>query len=374
MITIKVVSSPKELRRFVEFPNKLYRENKFYVPQLVSADMAALDPKKNHAFEFCEAKYWLAYNEQGEIVGRIAGIINREYNKKTGISYARFGWLDFIDDHEVVTALFNAAESWAKKKGMQIVSGPLGFLEFDASGVLVEGFDEYPTAYGKYNFPYYEEHIKQLGYVKDTDWIEFQVTVPEVIPEVYGRFARMIEEKENLHVVQFKSKRDLSLYFDRIFDLLNQAYRNIHGFSELSQGQIDDLKSQFVPQVNLDFISVVANEKDEVVGFGICLPSLSLALQKAHGKLFPFGFIHILKALRKNDTLDTLLISIADDYRNKGVNSIIFDHTSKGIIKHGIKYIETTRELENNHNVINLWGKFETRLHKRARCYIKELQ
>lgn len=373
MINIKEVSSKRELRKFVEFPNKLYKNNKYYVPQLVSADLQSLNKEKNHAFEFCEAKYWLAYNEKQKIVGRIAGIINHEYNKKTGINYARFGWFDFIDDHEVVTALLQTAENWAKEMGMTTICGPLGFLEFDVSGILVEGFDELPTAYGKYNYPYYEGHILQLGYEKDTDWVEYRVNVPKVIPEIYARSAQMIAKKEHLRVVKFKNKKELAHYFDGIFALMNKAYNRLHGYSILSQGQIEDLKAQFLPQLNLKFITIVVNEDDDVIAFEICLPSLSIALQKARGKLFPFGFLHILKALRYNDTLDTLLIAIDDDYRNKGITSLLFDNISKGVIEYGIKYLETTRELEDNHSVRNLANRLETRLHKRARCYVKNL-
>lgn len=372
-VIIKEVSNRKELTKFVTYPNILYKNNKYYVPQLVSADMDTLDKKKNHAFEYCEAKYWLAYNEKSEIVGRIAGIINHSYNKKTGIKYARFGWLDFIDDGAVVKALFDTVESWAKENGLEIMAGPLGMLEFDASGVLVEGFEEIPTAYGKYNFPYYERHLIELGYVKDTDWVEYRVTIPEVIPEVYSRMAQMVSQKEKLHIAQLRSKRELTKYFDKIFALMNKTYSKIHGFSELSQGQIEDLKAQFAPNINLKFLAIVLNEKDDVVAFGVCMPSIAIALQKAKGYLFPFGFIHLLKALRRNDVLDTLLIAIDDEYKGKGVNAIIFDYISKGIKDFGIKYVETTRELEGNTSVRNLWNKFESRLHKRARCYTKTL-
>ncbi|MDD2594979.1 MAG: N-acetyltransferase [Bacteroidales bacterium] len=372
-VIIKEVSTKKDLKQFVKFPNRLYKNNKYYVPQLVSAEMDTLDRDKNHAFEFCESKYWLAYDDNDNIVGRVAGIVNHAYNKKTGIKFARFGWLDFIDDDSVVEALFNTVEQWAKDNHLERMTGPLGLLEFDASGVLVEGFEEIPTAYGKYNFPYYEDHILKLGYVKDTDWVEYRVDVPEVIPPIYARAAKMVAEKEKLHVAHTPTKKIVSRYFDQIFALMNRAYSNIHGYSELSQGQIDDLKAQFLPQINMKFVAIIVDENDKVVAFGVCLPSISKALQKAHGKLFPFGFIHLLKALRKNDTLDTLLISVEEEYKNKGLNAMIFDAISNGIRDYGIKYVETTRELEDNHSVQNLWNKFDTRLHKRARCYIKNI-
>lgn len=372
-ITIKEVISKKDLKRFVHYPNALYKGNKYYVPTLESGDMDVLDPKKNHAFEFCEGTYWLALDESGKIVGRIAGIINHEYNKKVNQKLARFGFMDFIDDNDVVDALFDTFEKWAVSKGMNTFSGPLGFLEFDAAGVVVEGFEELPTAYGKYNYPYYNTQLLRRGYSKETDWVEYRVTVPDDIPDNYEKASRVLEERYKIHIAPIRNKRQFVGYFDEMAVVLNNAYSKIHGFSALTPGQIDDLKKQFVPNMDLRFVAVVLNEENRVVAFGICLPSLSEAMQKTKGKLFPFGWYHILHAIKHNDVLDTLLIGIDDDYRKKGVNALIFNHISKGIRERGIKYIETTRELEDNNNVQNLWNKFDARLHKRARCYCKSI-
>ncbi len=372
-VTIKEVSSQKELRQFVRYPNELYKDSAFYVPTLESGDLAALDPKKNHAFEFCEGKYWMAYDGQGHIVGRIAGIINRQYNEKTGIDFARFGFMDFIDDDEVVDALFDTVEAWAREKGMKVMNGPLGFLEFDASGVLVEGFDELPTAYGKYNFPYYEPQLLRRGYVKDTDWVEYSVTMPDNITEWFSRPAKLVATRYKLHQADISTKKKMVSYFPQCIELLNETYRELHGFSELSKGQADDLIAQFVPNLNTDFVSIILDEDDKPVAFGISMPSLSKAMQKAQGKLFPFGFIHILYAIRHNDTLDLLLIGIDERYKGKGINAMIFDKIAPCIKSYGIKHLETTRELEDNTSVQNMWNRFETRLHKRARCYKKDL-
>lgn len=372
-VTIKEVSSQKELRQFVRYPNELYKDSAFYVPTLESGDLAALDPKKNHAFEFCEGKYWMAYDGQGHIVGRIAGIINRQYNEKTGIDFARFGFMDFIDDDEVVDALFDTVEAWAREKGMKVMNGPLGFLEFDASGVLVEGFDELPTAYGKYNFPYYEPQLLRRGYVKDTDWVEYSVTMPDDISDWFSRTAKLVATRYKLHQADISSKKKMVSYFPQCIELLNETYRELHGFSELSKGQADDLIAQFVPNLNTDFVSIILDEDDKPVAFGISMPSLSRAMQKANGKLFPFGFIHILHAIRHNDTLDLLLIGIDEKYKGKGVNAMIFDKIAPFIKSYGIRHLETTRELEDNTSVQNMWNRFETRLHKRARCYKKDL-
>lgn len=368
---IKEVVTRSDLRKFVQFPNKMYKGHKYYVPTLESADMDLLDKDKNHSFEYCEGKYWLAYDESGKIVGRIAGIINHKYNELVGVKYARFGFLDFIDDQDVVDALFDTMESWAKEKGLEQLSGPLGFLEFDAAGILVEGFDEYPTAYGKYNYPYYAKYLEARGYTKEVDWVEYDVTPPEVIPDKYMRLSDVVAQRYNLKVAKLRSKRDYYKYYNGVFDLMNRAYSKIHGYTELTKGQMEDLANQFVPLIPKDFLSFILNEKDEVIAFGICLPSMSKAMQKAGGRLFPFGWYHMLRAIKHNDTMDTLLIAIDDDYKQKGVNAMIFAEIAKAIKKYNIKHIETTRELEHNVNVQNLWNKFDRRLHKRARCYTK---
>ncbi len=372
-VTIQEVTTKKQRRQFVHFPNEMYKGNSYYVPTLEKGDLDALDQHKNHAFEFCEGKYWLALDEGGRIVGRIAGIINHQYNEKTDTDYARFGFMDFVDDNDVVDALFDTVEAWAREKGMKKMNGPLGFLEFDTSGVLVMGFDELPTAYGKYNFPYYEPQLLRRGYTKDTDWVEYSVKMPDDIEAWFSRPAALVAQRYHLHQATIDTKKQMVDYFPQCIPVLNETYRNLHGFSELTKEQVDDLIDQFVPNLNTDFVSIILNEKDEVVAFGIAMPSLSKALQKCRGKLYPFGWCHILHAIRHNDTLDLLLIGIKEEYQGKGLNAMIFDKVAPAIKKYGIKYLETTRELEENNSVQNMWNRFETRLHKRARCYIKEL-
>lgn len=370
---IKEVTGRRSLRTFVKFPNRMYRNEKYYVPTLESADMDALDRNKNHAFEVCESCYWLAYDESGTVVGRIAGIINRAYNEKMNIRQARFGFMDFIDDNDVVDALFATVSSWAREKGMETLCGPLGFLEFDASGVLVEGYDELPTAYGKYNFPYYSSQLERLGFSKDTDWIESLVTLPYPFTDKYEKAAPSVAERYKVHIERLKNKQHMVSCFDELADLLNRAYSRIHGFSELTPGQIEDLKAQFVPNLNPEFVGIVRDENERIVGFGICMPSLARAMQKCGGRLFPFGFIHILHAIKHNDTIDSLLIGIDEQYKRKGVSALIFAAISPAIRKYDIRFVETTRELEDNNSVQNLWKKFEYRNHKRARCYAKAL-
>lgn len=373
-ISIKEVTDKKGLKSFVRFPNELYAGNRYYVPQIESMEIDTLTPEKNRAFEVCEGKYWLALDDNGKVVGRIAGIINHKYNQKVGSRICRFGWIDFIESQEVVSALLAKVEEYARSKGMDVVEGPVGFLEFDISGVLVEGFDQVPTAYGKYNYPYYEPLILKEGYAKETDFVEYRITVPDNIDR-YVRFAEMVADRYNLKQAEFSSKKELvRKYADGIFEVMNSCYANLHGFSELSPAQCEDLKDQFLPNLNLDYVSVILDKNDKVIGFGVTLPSLSLALQKAKGHMFPFGFIHILRALRKNDTIDALLIAILEEYQDKGVNAMIISRIGEGMHRNGIKYVESTRELEDNHNVQNLWGRFEHHLHKRARIYVKHLK
>lgn len=372
-VTVREVSGKKDLRRFVDFPNRMYRENRYYVPQLIKADMDALNPKTNHAFEVCEVCLWMAFDGQGKAVGRIAGIINRVFNEKNGLKRARFSYVDFIDDSDVADALFDTVENWARSKGMTELTGPEGMLEFDVAGVLVEGFDKLPTAYGKYNFPYYESHFIRRGYVKEMDWIESVITIPEDIPDSYYKTADILQPRLGVKLVNFHSKKELMPYVPAVFDLMNRSYSKLYGFTELTQGQKDDLARQFIPNVNVDLVKIILDRNDNVIAFCIWMPSLSRALQKCHGRLFPFGFMYILRALRHNDRLDTLLVGIDEEYRNKGLTAMMFAKMWPVLHKLGVKYVETTRELENNFSVQNLMLKFNYETCKRARCYRKQL-
>lgn len=373
-VTVRQVSKKRELRQFVRFPNLLYKDNPYYVPQLEQADLEALDPKRNHAFEVCEACYWMAFNVDGKAVGRIAGIVNHAYNAKTGLKQARFSYLDFIDDNDVVDALFSSLETWARSKGMTVLSGPEGFLEFDVAGVLVEGYDKLPTAYGKYNHPYYETQMLRCGFVKQMDWIESVITRPDELPAAYEKALRIVPERTGLKLMSVKSKKELKPYIPQVFNLMNRAYSKISGYSELTQGQKDDLLKQFIPNVNLDFFRFMLNPQGQMVAFCIWMPSLSKALQKCHGRLFPFGFIHILHALRHNDRMDTLLVGVDEEYRNMGLYAVMFASMWPGLEKMGIRYLETTRELEDNNGVKNLMNRFEYETVKRARCYTKPIR
>lgn len=372
-VTVREVTTAKELKQFVHLPNELYKGNAYYVPQIESMDRDTLNPAKNHAFEVCEAKYWLAYDESNHPVGRIAGIINHAYNEKVGEPICRFGWLDFVEDKDVLGALLDTVEGYAKSKGLSIMNGPVGFLEFDAAGILVDGFTEIPTPYGKYNAPYYDPMLKEFGYEKDTDWVEYVVDLINFNYERHHRAAKLIAERYELKQAPITKHKHVAQYVDGIFDVMNRCYSKLHGYSELTPGQLDDLRNQFLPQVDPDLISVILDKNDRVVGFTFWMPSLSKAMMKANGSLFPFGWFHILKAMRHNDTVNSLLIAIDPDYQNKGLISMFFDKLTIGVKKIGIRYVETTRELEDNHSVLNLSAGLERHFSKRARCYIKNL-
>ena len=373
-ITIREISGKKALKKYVQFNIDLYKENPYAVPPLIFDEVGTLSPDKNPAFEFCESVYYMAYDEE-KPVGRIAGIINHKVNEKCGKKSARFGFVDFIDNTEVSSALFNAVEKWAHEKGMEEIVGPLGFTDMDPEGLLIEGYDQPGTMVAIYNYPYYVNHITRLGYEKDNDWVEFKIYVPEEIPVKHKRISDIVQAKYKLKVLKYNSiKKIVKDYGRKIFELINQAYADLYGYSALSEKQIDYYVKMYVPMVRLENVSLIVNEKEELVGVGIAIPSMTKALQKAKGKLFPFGFIHILKALRgKNDVVDLLLVALRPDYQNTGANALLFSDLIPVFIKNGYKYAESNPELEENGKVQSQWQYFENVQHKRRRAYKKRL-
>jgi GNAT superfamily N-acetyltransferase len=371
-VQVREISALSDLKKFVSFQYELYRNNTFWVPPLRSDELVSLRKDKNPAFDFCEAKYWLAYKD-GKIVGRIAGIINKHYNQKWNEKAGRFGWFDFIDDPEVSSALLHAVEQWATDNGMKRVHGPLGFTDMDGEGTLVEGFEEVSTLGAIYNYPYYPEHIERAGYLKDSDWVEFEVTMGKGIPEKVERLAHIALERNKLTVLKADKAKDILPYAKNIFHVLNEAYKDLYGFVELSDKQIDMYVKQYFNFINPEYVPVVLDAQNKVVAFGIAMPSLSRALQKSDGRLFPFGFIHILRALKNNRRVDLYLTAVRPDMQNKGINAILIHETNKAFIKNNVEKVETNRELEANAKVQAQWRFYETRQHKRRRCYKKEL-
>ncbi len=371
-LEIVEVSTKKELKQFVLFPLNLYRNNKYWIPPLISDELHTLRPEENPAFEHCHAKYWLVYNSN-KIVGRIAGIINKNYIEKWKNKYARFGWVDFIDEPEVSQLLFSTVESWAKLQGMTALHGPLGFTDMDREGMLIEGFEELGTMATIYNYPYYPQHLEELGFKKDTDWVEYEIVVPREIPEKAIRIAELVRERRKLRVLNAKSSKELLKYANGIFDVINETYENLYGFVELSQKQIDLYIKQYFPFVSPNYLKIVLDEYDKVAGFVIGMPSLSRALQKAKGRLFPLGFIHLLIALKFPKYVDLYLGAVRKELQGKGADAFLITELCKSCIENKIVSAESNLELEDNLLVQGHWKHFDRRQHKRRRCFIKHL-
>jgi hypothetical protein len=370
MITIEEVQTNKQLRDFIKFPFSLYANNPYWIPPLIHDEKVTL--KKNPAFLHCEKKYWIAKKE-GKIAGRIAGIINHPENKGVDVQYARFGWLDFVDDPAVSQALLQQVENWAKEHHLTHVHGPLGFTDMDKQGLLIEGFDELGTFATLYNHPYYLDHLHANGYEKSADWFEFEITVPEKMTDRIRDFSAKIAERYGLKNLQAKKASEIKPYAKKVFDLINEAYSQLYGFIQLNEQQVKFYTDQYFTFINPEFISLIVNEKDELIAFGLTMPSLSKALQKAKGKLFPLGFIHVLRALKKNDRADFYLIAIRKDFQKKGVHVMIFEKILNSFLKFGIKKVETNPELETNIQIQAIWKDYAPRNHKKRRCFIKQL-
>lgn len=371
-ILIKEVSNLRELKKFISFQYELYRENKYWVPPLRSDENNSLRKDKNPAFDFCEAAYWLAYKD-GEIVGRIAGIINKKYNEVWKKQTARFGWFDFIDDHDVSSALLTTVEIWAANKGMKLMNGPLGFTDMDAEGTLVMGFEEVSTFGALYNYPYYPEHIEKCGYLKDADWVEYEVDIHKEVPEKVARIADIALKRNNLKILKVKKAKEFLPYSQQIFEVLNSAYSKLFGFVELSQKQIDLYIKQYFSFILPEYVPVILDSENNVIAFGITMPSLSHAFQKNKGRLFPFGFLYVLKAMKNNKKADLYLTAVKPEYQERGINAILINEINKLYIKNGVEKVETNRELEENEKIQAQWKFFDRRLHKRRRCYKKEI-
>ncbi len=372
MVTIKEVSTKKDLKKFVAFSNSLYKKNPYYVPDLLGDAFDTLDKDKNPAYDFCESAFFIALRD-GELVGRIAVLINHESNKKWKESLTRFSHFDFIDDYDVSKALMDKALEYTKSKNMSGIHGPMGFTDMDHQGMLVEGFQELDMFITIYNHPYYINHMKALGFQKEIDWVEYQVRIPRDAPEFMSKLSERVKNRYGYREIVFNRRKDILPWAEKVFQLYNEAYAPLFGSTLLSQKQIDLYIKSFFGFVNKDFIQVVVDSDDQVVAFGICMPSLSKAMQKAKGRLFPFGFIHILKSIRKNRILDMYLVAVSPIHQGKGVNAILMNGILQSAINYGIEYAETGPELETNTKVQSQWKHFESRQHKRRRVWIKNL-
>ena len=373
-VQIKTVSTKAELKTFVRFGNKLYKGNKFYVPSLTIDDMNTLDSNTNAAFEFCQTEYYLAYKD-GKVVGRVAAIINNKANEAWKVKQVRFGWIDFIDDMEVSGALLDAVIAFGKKHGMNQIVGPLGFTDFDREGMLVEGFDRVTTMATIYNYPYYPEHMKKHGYVKETGWLEYRITIPETVPDRHETLSEIVTERYNLKVRKL-TRRQIKKenYGQKLFALINQTYCVLYGYSLLSENQIDQFVGTYLSLIDARMLTFIEDEKGDLIGAGISMPSLAKALQKCNGELFPFGWWYLLKSMfwKKPDSLDLLLIGVRPDYQKRGVPTLLFADLIKTYNKLGFRYAETNACLESNTKVRALWEPFDNEQHKKRWVFGKE--
>lgn len=379
LIQIKKVETKNELKKFIEFHYDLYEGNVYDVPPLYSDEWNVLSKDKNPAFDFCEAEYFLALKDD-KIVGRVAAIINHKANKKWERKDVRFGWIEYIDDIEVSKALLTAVEEYGRSKGMDTIAGPLGFTDMDPEGILTMGFDKLGTIATNYNYDYYPKHFEQLeGWEKDVDYLEYKINVPDQIPEKLIKLSEMIQKRYNLHIKKL-TKKDIfeGGYGRKIFQLINSTYKDLYGYSELTDKQIDVYINQYFPYANLEFITVIedGNKDNQIAGMGITIPSLSLALQKCkRGRLLPFGWWHMLKVIKftKTEGVDLLLLGFLPEYRSKGANALLFYDLIPRYQKYGIKWGESQVEMETNGGVQSQWDMFDTVNHKRRRCFKKKL-
>ena len=374
-LEIREITTRKELKQFIEFTNTLYRECEYYCPPLFFDEMNCFDKEKNPALEVCDYKLWMAYRD-GKAVGRIAGVVNYKANEKWGYKNARFCWFDFIDDLEVSKALLDTVTAWGKEKGMTAINGPVGFTDFDHQGLLLEGYEYLAPMASLYNFPYYVKHFDAYGLTKDADWIEIQVYPPTCCPERLNRIAEIVKERSKVRVDKVKNARELvRKYGIEYMDVIDVAYQKLYNFQPMTIKQKNYYKDMYFPILNFDFVTLVVNDKDEVVGVGVGMPDISEQLRKCGGHLFPFGWYHVLKALKAKqmDAFNFLLIAVRPDYQDKGINALFFQDQIPYINKYKIKRLETTAILETNTKNIANFTQFDHKMHKRRRAYIKQI-
>ena len=372
-VTIERVLTPRQLKIFIEFPFSLYKDNPYWVPPLIMDEYNTLRKDKNPVFDHAQAEYWLAYRDDRP-VGRIAGIINNAYIEKWGNKHARFGWVDFIDDAEVVSALFGTVEQWAREKGMEGIQGPMGFTDLDKEGMLIEGFEELGTLPMIYNHAYYPVHLETLGYKKDVDWLEYEVSVPtEINPKVL-RVNDLVLKRSGLKLADITNKKVLARkYGHQIFEIIEEAYSELYGTVPMTEKQVEAYVKQYLGFVDLRYTKIIIDADDRAVGFGISMPSLSRALQKAQGRLFPFGWYHLLHALNHPEGLDLYRVAVRNEYQSRGLTALLMTEITKNAMEAGIKTAETSGELEDNEKVQSFWNYYDKRQHKRRRAYLKSL-
>lgn len=371
-VEIREVLNQKDLIRFIRFPMELYRENPFYVPPLIQEEISALDKDKNPVFQHAEARYFLAYQED-KIAGRIAAMINWKEVNDQGKKKVRFGWFDVIDDKEVTRLLIEKVRDMGKLHGLEYMEGPVGFSNLDKAGLLTKGFEKIPTMVTLYNFPYYENHFKELGFETASEWVEYELAVPEKLPEKVIKFTKLVKERYGLKVRKFNSKEDLKSVVDPMFALLDKTYGHLSSYVPIPQQQIKHYKEKYINFINPDFVTCIDDENGNLIAFAITMPSYSKALQKAKGKIFPLGWWHLWRASKKNEAAAFYLIGIDPAYQGKGVTAIVFNEMFDTFNKYGVKYLETNPELAENMNIQTLWKEYDPVNHKRRKSFRKDL-
>lgn len=375
MLEIVEVKSKKQLRQFIDFANELYKDCENYCPPLYMDELDVFDMKKNPAYDVAESVEYMAVSD-GKVVGRIAGIINYAANEHWQTKKVRFGWFDFIDDERVSFALLDKVAQWGREHGMEWLNGPVGFTDLDHEGLLIEGFEYLAPLASLYNYPYYIKHLEDYGLKKENDWIEMQITPPAELPERLLRIGKIVEQRSKVHIDKVKNVSELTKkYGYSYFDVIDEAYQRLYNFQPLTKRQKEYYSKVYFPILNFDFVSVVVNEKDEIVGVGVGMPDISEAVRKCGGKLFPFGWWYLLKALKakKMEVFDLLLIAVRPDYQGLGINSLILIDQYPYFIKYGIKRVETTSIMETNYKNQANWTMFPHKQHKRRRAYLKPL-
>ena len=372
-IKVKQVLNSSDLELFIKFPMELYKGNPYYVPPLINEEKSIWMKEENPALQYSEAAQFLAYKGEN-IVGRIAVMVNYKEEKELGIRKVRFGWLDFIDDIEVSKALINTAIEYAKSKGISKIEGPMGFTNLDKAGMLTKGFDKLATMIGIYNFDYYPKHMEQLGLVKEKEWVEFEINFPDTLPDKVEKFSNLIAEKHELELVKFKSKKDILPLVEPMFKLLDDTYKHLSTYTPITQEQIKHYKEKYFKFIDKDYIVCIKDKYGSLISFAITMPSYYKALQKAKGKLFPFGWWHLLNAGKKNDRANFYLIGIHPQYQKRGITAIIFKEIYETFKKKGVKFLETNPELEENASIQALWQDYHPTNHKRRRTYSLEIK
>ncbi|MDB2394323.1 GTP cyclohydrolase [Flavobacteriaceae bacterium] len=374
MIEIIEVTSRQQYRAFFQFPFDLYRNCPQWVPTITKEEMDIFDPQKNAVFEHAMARLFLA-KKKGKIVGRIAVMINWVEVEKLQKTKVRFGWYDTIDDLEISQKLIETVEAVAIAEGMTYIEGPMGFSNMDKAGLLVDGYEHMNTMITWYHYPYQKTHLERLGLKKQSEWIEFKIDIYDAkdSPEKVKKFARVIKARYKLKKLAFKTTKDVEPHVDKMFELLNQTYNKLQSFVPIQQHQIEVYKKKYLPYVHPDFIKCVVDENDEMIGFAITMPSFTKALKRINGKMFPFGFYHLWRALRKNNRASFYLIGIKESYQSKGVTAIIFQDIQEMFNKRGITEVETNPELEENKAIQSMWKNYKHELHKRRRTYRKDI-